>query len=111
MTHFIDDSTLEGIELLSKLTLTGEERVQAKKDMNRMLDYIDKLKELDTEGVEPLVHAVLEENYRTGNEQNGEAFQNVFREDIVSEENFRDNLMQNAPESHEGMLMVPRTVG
>lgn len=111
MTHFVDDSTLEGVELLSKLTLTVEERVQAKKDMNRMLEYIDKLKEADTFGVEPLVHAVLEEKYRTGDEQACDAFRNVFREDIVTEENFKDNLMQNAPESHDGMLMVPRTVG
>lgn len=44
------------LELWPKLELSDEEKETAKKDMGRMLDYIDKLNELDTSGVEPMSH-------------------------------------------------------
>ena len=62
--------------------------------MGRMLDYIDKLGELDTEGVEPMSHVF--------------PVQNVFREDIVTNSDTREQLLANAPEQKDGMFMVPR---
>ena len=56
MANVITDATIDYIGILAKLELTGEEKEQAKADMGRMLDYIDKLNELDTEGVEPMSH-------------------------------------------------------
>lgn len=56
MANIIDDETIEYVGILAKLELSGEEKEQAKADMGRMLDYIDKLNELDTEGVEPMSH-------------------------------------------------------
>ena len=56
MANIISDETIEYVGILSKLELSGEEKEQAKKDMGRMLDYIDKLGELDTTGVEPMSH-------------------------------------------------------
>ena len=55
MANIISDETIEYVGILAKLSLSEEEREQAKKDMGRMLDYIDKLNELDTTGVEPTV--------------------------------------------------------
>lgn len=52
--NIIDDATIDYVGILAKLELSGEEKEQAKKDMGRMLDYIDKLGELDTDGVEPM---------------------------------------------------------
>ena len=69
MANVIDDETIEYVAILAKLELTDEERAQAGKDMGRMLDYIDKLAELDTDGVEPMSHIF--------------PVQNVFREDEV----------------------------
>ena len=54
MANVIDDETIEYVGILAKLEISDEEKEQAKRDMGRMLDYIDKLDELDTAGVEPL---------------------------------------------------------
>ena len=54
MANIISDETIEYVGILAKLSLSEEEREQARKDMGRMLDYIDKLNELDTTGVEPM---------------------------------------------------------
>lgn len=95
MANIITDETIEYVGILAKLELSGEEKEQAKKDMGRMLDYIDKLGELDTEGVEPMSHVF--------------PVQNVFREDVVKNSDNREQLLANAPEQKDGMFMVPRT--
>ena len=95
MAVIIDDEMIEYVGILAKLSLSREEREAAKKDMGRMLDYIDKLGELDTEGVEPMSHVF--------------AVQNVFREDVVTNGDMREEMLQNAPGEKDGMFMVPRT--
>lgn len=54
MANKISDETIEYVGILAKLELSDEEKEQAKKDMETMLDYIDTLNELDTEGIEPM---------------------------------------------------------
>lgn len=95
MANVISDETIEYVGILAKLELSAEEKEQAKADMGRMLDYIDKLGELDTTGVEPLSHVF--------------PVQNVFREDVVTNSDMREELLGNAPEQKDGMFMVPRT--
>lgn len=95
MANVISDETIDYVGILAKLELSGEEKEQAKKDMGRMLDYIDKLGELDTAGVEPMSHVF--------------PVQNVFREDVVTNGDMREQLLSNAPEEKDGMFMVPRT--
>ena len=95
MANIISDETIEYVGILSKLELSGEEKEQAKKDMGRMLDYIDKLGELDTTGVEPMSHVF--------------PVQNVFREDVVTNGDTREQLLSNAPQEKDGMFIVPRT--
>ena len=56
MANVISDETMEYVGILAKLELSEEEKAAAKKDMESMLDYIDKLNELDTSGVEPMSH-------------------------------------------------------
>ena len=56
MANIISDETIEYVGILAKLELSPEEKEQAKKDMGNMLDYIDMLNGLDTEGVEPMVY-------------------------------------------------------
>ena len=70
MANIISDETIEYVKILAKLELSEEEKEQAKTDIGRMLDYIDKLNELDTSGVEPLSHVFQ--------------VSNVFREDVVT---------------------------
>ena len=95
MANIISDETIEYVGILAKLELSAEEKEQANADMGRMLDYIDKLGELDTTGVEPLSHVF--------------PVQNVFREDVVTNSDMREELLGNAPEQKDGMFMVPRT--
>lgn len=96
MAHIITDETIEYVGILAKLELNDEEKEQAKKDMVKMLDYIDKLNELDTESVEPMSHAF--------------DLSNVFREDVVVNGDDRENILANAPEKKEGAFVVPITV-
>ncbi|MBQ6806392.1 MAG: Asp-tRNA(Asn)/Glu-tRNA(Gln) amidotransferase subunit GatC [Lachnospiraceae bacterium] len=95
MANIINDETIEYVGILAKLELSDEEKEQAKRDMGRMLDYIDKLGELDTEGVEPMSHIF--------------PMQNVFREDGITNTDTRGELLANAPEEKDGMFAVPRT--
>lgn len=94
--NVISDETIEYVGILAKLELSDEEKERAKKDMGEMLDYIDKLNELDTTGVEPMSHVF--------------PVQNVFREDVVENGDNRDNMLRNAPEAKDGSYKVPKTV-
>ena len=69
MAKIIDDE-MENVCILAKLSLTEDEKEKAKEDMQKMLDYVDKLDELDTSSVEPMSHIFEDEN--------------VFREDVVT---------------------------
>ena len=95
MANIINDETIEYVGILAKLELSDEEKEQAKKDMGRMLDYIDKLGELDTSDVEPMSHVF--------------PVQNVFREDVVTNGDEREQLLSNAPQEKDGMFVVPKT--
>ena len=95
MANQISDETIEYVGILAKLELSDEEKEQAKKDMGSMLDYIDKLNELDTEGVEPMSHVF--------------PVNNVFREDEVTNGDERETILKNAPQKKEGAYMVPKT--
>ena len=96
MSNVISDEIIEYVGILAKLELSGEEKEEAKKDMGRMLDYIDMLNELDTGGVEPMSHVF--------------AMHNVFREDVVTNGDEREKILKNAPEQKDGSFKVPKTV-
>lgn len=56
MAERITDKTMDEIEILAKLHLTDEEKEKSREEMQRMLDYVDMLNQLDTENAEPLTH-------------------------------------------------------
>lgn len=76
MANKISDETIEYVGILAKLELTDEEKEAAKSDMEKMLDYIDTLNELDTAGIEPMSHVF--------------PVSNVFREDVVTNSDNKD---------------------
>ena len=59
MANKISDETIEYVGILAKLELSGQEKEDAKADMEKMLDYIDTLNELDTDGIEPRLSHVF----------------------------------------------------
>ena len=96
MANIITDETIEYVGILAKLELSPEEKEAARQDMGRMLDYIDKLNELDTSDVEPMSHVF--------------PVNNVFREDIVTNRDEREKTLKNAPAQKDGAFKGPRTV-
>ncbi len=97
MKNKISDETIEYVGILAKLELSCEEKENAKADMEKMLDYIDILNELDTDGVAPLSHVF--------------PVNNVFREDAVSQRDGSEDTLGNAPLSKGGCFKVPKTIG
>ncbi len=96
MANIISDETIEYVGILAKLELSDEEKEQAKKDMGNMLDYIDMLNDLDTEGIEPMSHVF--------------PVNNVFREDVVVNGDGHEKTLANAPARKDSAFKVPKTV-
>ena len=97
MANVISDETMEYVGILAKLELKDEEKESARQDMQKMLDYVEKLDELDTSGVVPLSHIF------------GNA--NVFREDVVTNGDESVAMLKNAPKAKDGQYQVPKTIG
>lgn len=97
MAKIIDDETMENVCILAKLSLSDEEKEKAKEDMQKMLDYVEKLDELDTENVEPLSHIFGDSN--------------VFRDDVVTNGDDKEAMLANAPKDKEWQYQVPKTIG
>ena len=97
MANIIDDGTIEYVGILAKLELSEKEKEEAKADMEKMLDYIDVLNELDTDGIEPMSHVF--------------PVQNVFREDVVTNGDNKEATLANAPLRKEDSFEVPKTIG
>jgi len=95
--QIIDDETMENVCILAKLSLSEEEKEKAKAEMQKMLDYVEKLDELDTSEVEPMSHIFQDEN--------------VFREDVVTNGDNKEAMLANAPKAKEGQYQVPKTIG
>ncbi|MBB2183812.1 Asp-tRNA(Asn)/Glu-tRNA(Gln) amidotransferase subunit GatC [Lachnospiraceae bacterium MD1] len=92
----INEETVQYAAALAKLTISDSEKQKVAEDLNRILDYIETMNELDTEGVEPMSHVL--------------PVKNVFREDIVINQDDRDQLIKNAPKQKDGCFSVPKTV-
>ncbi len=84
------------IAVLARLELDEEEIERYTWELNRILEHVERLKELDTEGVEPTSHVV--------------PLINVWREDEPGQPHSRDELLANAPDAVNGYFRVPRVV-
>ena len=92
----VDIKTLERISVLAKLQFNEEEKVGILEDMNKMLGFVNKLKELDTEGEEPLIY-LMDENRE-------------LREDTVKMEISQEEALKNAPEKDSDFIKVPKVL-
>lgn len=92
----MNDEWIDEIGILAKLELTGKERERAKKDVEEMLGYVDRLKEVDTRGVEPICSVF--------------PVHNVFREDEEILVENREDILANAPKMRDGAVVVPKTI-
>ena len=97
MANKISDETIDYVGILAKLELSAKEKEDAKADMEKMLDYIDTLNELDTSGIEPMSHVF--------------PVNNVFREDVVTNGNQMEDTLAKAPQRSGDSFKVPKTIG
>ncbi|MBI4531946.1 MAG: Asp-tRNA(Asn)/Glu-tRNA(Gln) amidotransferase subunit GatC [Candidatus Latescibacteria bacterium] len=87
---------VEHVIKLARLQFDEEEKGRLTRDLNRILDYVEKLNELDTSDVEPTSHVL--------------PLSNVFREDVVTPSTPRDLLLSNAPSTERGFFKVPKVI-
>ncbi len=92
----IDNTTVDKIAHLARLEFENEAKEQIKKDMNNMLSFIEKLNELDTTNVEPLIY------------MNNEV--NNMREDEVKKEITQAEGLKNAPKHDSDYIKVPKVI-
>ena len=92
----IDLANVENIAHLARLHLSEAEKQEAAGSMSNILNLIDQMQSVDTDGVEPLAHAF-------------DAVQRL-RDDVVTEDNHRDELQKIAPETEQGLFLVPKVI-
>ena len=92
----ITDELIDYIGELSRLELSADEKESAKKDLTDILNYMDKLNELDTTGAKEMTHPFDEANR--------------FRKDDVLNDDQRELLLKNAPDAKGDYFKVFKTV-
>ncbi|MFM9907983.1 MAG: Asp-tRNA(Asn)/Glu-tRNA(Gln) amidotransferase subunit GatC [Chitinophagaceae bacterium] len=92
----VNNELVKNLAELSRLSFNEQEMEVIKKDLQQMIGFIDKLKELDTTGVEPLLHMSNAVN--------------VLREDMVQGSISREEALKNAPESDGVFIRVPKVI-
>jgi len=108
----VTDKDVAYVADLADLELTPEERNGMLRDLNSILDYVDRLNELDTSNVPPM--AQVSDRYGVDEQKNGsERFAYATREDVL--EGLRkslphDEALSNAPDADEDFFRVPKVI-
>ena len=93
----ITEDTVKYVAALAKLSVSEEEQQKVVTDLDRILDYIETMNGLDTDGVEPMSHVL--------------PVKNVFREDVVTNGDNKEATLANAPLRKDDSFEVPKTIG
>jgi aspartyl-tRNA(Asn)/glutamyl-tRNA(Gln) amidotransferase subunit C len=92
----VNDELVDRLANLARLTFEPAEKAEIKRDLQKMISFIEKLNELDTTGVEPLLFMTDEVN--------------VLREDEVKGSITREEGLLNAPVKDEQFFKVPKVI-
>ena len=92
----IDKETVEKVANLAKLELDEAEKEVLIRDMSEILDFMAKLNEIDTTGVEPLVYMTDEVN--------------VYREDVIKQDITTEEGLKNAPNHTDEYFLVAKVI-
>jgi len=93
----INEQFIRHIALISRIELTDEQISRFGKQFADILSYVDMLKELDTDGVEPMAHAL--------------DISNVLADDKVGESLSVEKALANAPARLGNLYKVPKVIG
>ena len=92
----VNDAMIDKLAHLARLKFNEAEKQEIKTDLQRMIVFVEKLNELDLEGVEPMLHMSDEVN--------------VLREDEVKGSVSRSEALKNAPSHDEQFFKVPKVI-
>jgi aspartyl-tRNA(Asn)/glutamyl-tRNA(Gln) amidotransferase subunit C len=92
----LEKQDVEKIAHLARLAIDEAAIPGYAEDLSGILDLVDQMNAVDTDGVEPLAHP-------------HDAIQRL-REDLVTEENQRERLQSNAPQTDAGLFLVPKVI-
>jgi aspartyl-tRNA(Asn)/glutamyl-tRNA(Gln) amidotransferase subunit C len=92
----VNDLLIDNLAKLSHLTFNDQEKKEIKADLQQMISFIEKLKELNTEGVTPLLH--MSSNV------------NILRDDVVQGSVTREEALKNAPDTDGTFFKVPKVI-
>lgn len=92
----VDKETVEKVAHLARLELAEDEKEKMIADMNKILGFMDKLNEIDTSGIEPLVYMTNEIN--------------VLRQDVVKQEITHEEALLNAPKHDQDYFLVAKVI-
>src|SRR3979490_1190574 len=92
----VNDALIDNLAHLARLEFNPTEKGSIKKDLQRMIHFVEKLGELDTTGVEPLLHMSPEIN--------------VLREDVPQGSLSREEALANAPSADGVFFKVPKVI-
>ena len=93
---------------LANLELTEQERVSLAKDLNSILEFVDRLNELDTSDVPPM--AQVSDRYGSLEKTGSEKFAHTMRPDLHKASLPREAALQNAPDSNGTFFKVPKVI-
>ncbi len=94
MAEKIDARQVRKVAKLARLELTDAEVEEFAGQLSAIIDYVERMNELDTEGIEPLAHCL--------------PIANVFRDDTVKESLGTEKTLANAPQRDESFFKVPK---
>ena len=92
----IDNQTVRKVSKLAKIKINEKEETRFIEELNNILGWVDELKKVDTEQIEPML-SVFNESM-------------VMRKDEVFSETSDELVLKNAPESKSGFFVVPKVV-
>jgi len=92
----IDIKQVEQVASLSRINLTDEEKDAFREQLTDILGYIEKLNELDTDGIQPMAYATAQKN--------------IFREDKQESSFPRQKILELSPSSSNGFFKVPKVL-
>ena len=96
MAQKIDIKTEDEVAHLARLEFSEDGKAEILNDMNRMLAFVDKLNEMDTNGIEPLIYMTDEVN--------------VLREDEAKDTLTQKQALKNAPKKDSDYFKVPKVI-
>ena len=92
----INTEQVRHIAKLARIAMSDEELERLVPELNNILDWVEQLAEVDTDGVEPLT-AVIDQALR-------------LRDDAVTDGDIRDEVLSNAPDAQHGFFAVPKVI-